>query len=81
MVFTVQALRGLLRKNMENAFKSLDRALLIRKASLEGRDLTDLLQSNGDGSGTNGAAADTTQIPLETEDYRIFPGNLVPEGR
>ena len=81
MVFTVQALRGLLRKNMENAFKSLDRTLLIRKASLEGRDLTDLLQSNGDGSGTNGAAADTTQIPLETEDYRIFPGNLVPEGR
>ena len=59
----------------------LDRALLIRKSSLEGRDLTDLLQSNGDGSGTNGAAADTTQIPLETEDYRIFPGNLVPEGR
>ncbi len=81
MVFTVQALRGLLRQNMESAMKSLDRDLLIRKASLEGRDMTDLLQGDGSGNGTNGAAQDTTPIPMETEDYRIAPGKLVPEER
>jgi ABC-type uncharacterized transport system auxiliary subunit len=81
MVFTVQALRGLLRQNMGTALKSLDLALLIRKASLEGRDLTDLLQSNSNGNGTKVATPDTAQIPMETEDYRIFPGNLVPESR
>ena len=81
MVFTVQALRGLLRENMETAMKDLDRALLIRKASLEGRDLTDLLQGNDNGNGVHDAQQDTTQVQLETEDYKILPGKLVPEER
>lgn len=76
MVYTVQALRGLLQRNMETAIRGLDRALLIRKASGEGRDLSTLLEGNGETVAE--ARADTAQIPLETDDYRIIPGKLVP---
>lgn len=77
MVFTVQALRELLRLNMERAITALDRALLYRKASLEGRDLSGLLEDNG--NGVEESQDDTTRIPLETLDYRILPGKLAPK--
>lgn len=77
MVYTVQAMRSLLQANMRDAMTDLDHQLLIRKASLEGRDVTALLEAAGNGAA---AVADTTEeIPLETESYRIVPGKLVPE--
>lgn len=79
MVFTVQALRSLLRQNMEGAMKSLDLDLLIRKVTLDGRDPTDLIHGNTNGNGISDAVQDSTEIPLETEHYRIFPGKLAPE--
>lgn len=80
MVFTVQAFRDLLRQNMERAMASLDRALLIRKMSLEGRDLTALLEGN-DNSPAQQAPQDSAAVPLETSDYRIVPGKLIPDER
>lgn len=80
MVFTVQAFRDLLRQNMERAITSLDRALLIRKMSLEGRDPTALLEGhNNRDTRTEAVTKDTAEVPLETSDYRIVPGKLVPE--
>jgi ABC-type uncharacterized transport system auxiliary subunit len=77
MVFTVQALRELLRLNMERAISSLDRALLYRKATLEGRDLTGLLE--GYDTSVEESQEDTAEIPLETLDYQIMPGKLAPQ--
>lgn len=80
IVRTVDAMRDLMQQNMRGALRSLDRQLLIRKASLEGRDLTQLLapENSGDRQET---APDTTEVPMETETYRIVPGKLVPEDR
>ncbi len=75
MVFTVQALRELLRQNMESAINGLDRSLLYRKATLEGRDLSGLLE----GGDLQESAQDTTSVPQETPEYRLLPGKLVPK--
>ena len=80
MVFTVQGMNQILRQTMIDAVRSLDRALLIRKASAEGRDLTGLLhQENGNGpAGSTGERAE--EVPRETEDYVVMPGKPAPRG-
>ncbi len=80
MVFTVQGMNQILRQTMIDAVRSLDRALLIRKASAEGRDLTGMLhQENGNGSaGSTGERAE--EVPRETEDYVVMPGKPAPRG-
>ena len=81
MVYTVQAFRDLLRQNMAKAIRSLDRALLLRKASLEGRDLSGLVDlRNGDGGGES-TVSDSVVVPKDTPDYLIVPGKQAPEER
>ncbi len=80
MVFTVQGMNQILLQNMIEAIRSLDRALLIRKASAEGRDLTGLLEEEG-GNGVAVMTEDETEeVPRETEDYIVVPGKLAPQG-
>lgn len=79
MVYTIQALRGLLRQNMTEAIASLDRVLLIRKMQSEGRDVTGL-DASAETVRAAAAAQDTTaQTARETEAYVIVPGKLAPE--
>lgn len=80
MAFTVQGMNQILRRNMLDAVRSLDRALLIRKASAEGRDLTGLLEEEG-GNGVALITEDEAEeVPRETEDYIVVPGKLAPRG-
>ena len=79
MVFTVQGMNQILRQNMADAVLSLDRALLIHKASAEGRDLTGLLQQeNGNGHAFS-TEKEAEEVPRETEDYVVMPGKPSPQ--
>ena len=79
MAYTVQGMNQILRQNMTDAIRSLDRALLIRKASAEGRDLTGLLEEEG-GKGVAAPAGDgKEEVPRETEDYVVVPGKPSPQ--
>ena len=78
MAFTAQGMNQILRQNMLDAVRSLDRALLIHKASAEGRDLAGLLEEEG-GNGVAVVNEDgTEEIPRETGDYIVVPGKLGP---
>jgi ABC-type uncharacterized transport system auxiliary subunit len=78
MAFTVEGMQEILGRNMAEAIRSLDRHLLIRKASNEGRDLTALLDERN-GAAAESTEVDTTQeIPRETDDYVVVPGKLAP---
>ena len=80
MVFTVQGMNQILRQNMTDAVRSLDRALLIRKASAEGRDLTGLLQQeNGNGPAVS-TEEQAEEVARETGDYVVVPGKPAPQG-
>ena len=79
MVFTAQGMNQILRQNMIDAVRSLDRALLIRKASAEGRDLTGLLEEESNGV-VLVTGDETEEIPRETEDYLVVPGKPAPQG-
>ena len=81
MTFTVQGMNEILRRNMIDAIRSLDRALLIRKASAEGRDLTGLLEEEGNAAAPVSTEEEATpETPRETEDYIVVPGKLAPQG-
>ena len=80
MAFTAQGMNQILRQNMVDAVRSLDRALLLRKASAEGRDLKGLLEEEN-GNGVALVTVDETEeVPRETEDYIVVPGKLAPRG-
>lgn len=80
MAYTVQGMNQILRQNMADAVRSLDRALLIRKASAEGRDLTGLLhQENGNGPAVS-TEEQAEEVPRETGDYVVVPGKPAPQG-
>ena len=82
MAFTARGMNQILRQNMIDAVRSLDRALLLRKASAEGRDLTGLLEEeNGNGNGVAAVTEDEAEeVPRETGDYIVMPGKLAPRG-
>ena len=80
MNYTVQGMNEILRRNMTEAIRSLDRALLIRKASAEGRDLAGLLAEEGGKSEAAPAGDGKEEVPRETGDYVVVPGKPAPQG-
>ncbi|MEE2657209.1 MAG: ABC-type transport auxiliary lipoprotein family protein [Candidatus Latescibacterota bacterium] len=81
LVFSVQAMKELLRENMRRAIIEIDRRLLIRKIQNDpGRDLAAVLEAgNGKFATAEAVTEATEEIPRETSDYYIIRGKLVPE--
>lgn len=77
-VFAVQAMRELVRYNMERVIRDLDRTLLIRKLQTEGRDIAFLLDNENGDTVTDTVAIDgVEEMPRSTKDYVVLPGTLV----
>ncbi|MBT3346380.1 MAG: hypothetical protein HN712_06265 [Gemmatimonadetes bacterium] len=79
-VFAVQAMRELVRYNMERAIRDLDRKLLIRKLQTAGQDISFLLDNENGGAVADTIADDSVEeMPRSTQDYVVLPGTLITE--